>query len=277
VGVALALAGLHAHPDPLLQVFLDTYGLNLLSIPREKAGVGDFYVRSNGRVSSPGSLTYFLTPHLEFPEITKRETMAGVSGKLTSAISFSAGVSLLEGFFTAIGAVGAFTKLKAEYAKNNAHSLRFQFKEAKRDSVDPGLMGSKLIRHKFNPDHPLINPGNRYYLVTGVAKSKGISVTAETKTEQSIGLGAEVLKTADAEGKVSIEKEGEGTYSYTGRKWLAFGVELHELSYDERRGKMKMLVPQGAIAVRGGNDAPLFKPAFVETKDDEAFFDLEDE
>jgi hypothetical protein len=263
-------------PDPLLQLFLETYGLNLLSIPREKADAGDFYVRSNGRISSPGSIAYFLTPELEFPEVTRREAMAGVSGKITHAISFSAGVSLLEGFFTAIGAVGAFTEVKTEYAKHDVHSLRFQFKDARRDSVDPGLVGSKLIRCKFNPNHALINPGNRYYLVTGVARSKGISVTAKTRGEQSIGLGAEVLKTADAEGKVAIEKEGEGTYSYTGRKWLAFGVELYELSYDERRAKMKMLVPEGAIAVRKENNAPLFKPAFVETDEDEAFVELRD-
>lgn len=261
-------------PDPLLQLFLETYGLNLLSIPREKADVGDFYVRSDGRVSSAGTIGYFLTPELELPDITRREVMAGVSGKLTNAISFSAGVSLLEGFFTAIGAVGAFAELKTEYAKHHVHSLRFQFMDARRDSVDPGLVGVKLILHKFNPKHALINPGNRYYLVTGVARSKGISVTARTRTEQSIGLGAEVLKAADAEGKVAIEKEGEGTYSYTGRKWLAFGVELYELSYDERRGKMKMLVPEGAIAVRKENNAPLFRPAFVETEEDEAFFEL---
>ena len=80
------------------------------------------------------------------------------------------------------------------------------------------------------------------------------------------------------EGKVAIEKESEGTYTYTGPQHVAFGVELHELTYDERRDKMKMLVPEGAIGIRGAaakRAAPLLKPAFVETDGDDAFFDLD--
>jgi hypothetical protein len=264
--------------DPLLQVFLKTYGLNLLSVPREDTDVGDLYVRTDGRISSPGSLTHFLTPKLKVPRATKGEQMATVTGKITNAISFSIGLSLLEGFFSAIGAVGLFGKVKSEYATAKTHSLRFSFNEALRDSLDVGLMGSKLIRHRFSKKHALVNPGNRYYLVTGVARSKSISVTAVTKSEDSVGLGVEVLKTAKAEGKVEIEKQSEGTYTYTGPKHLAFGVELYELTYDERNDKMKMLVPEGAIGVMAGapeDRAPLLRPAFVETEDDDAFFDLE--
>lgn len=263
--------------DPLLQVFLEAYGLNLLSVPREDADVGSLYVRNNGRISSPGLLSRFLTPELDIPTVAKNQRMASVIGKVSSAISCSVGLSLLEGFFIALGAAAFFGKVRSAYVTGKAHSLRFSFRDPCRDSIDVGLMGSKLIRHEFNADHALINPGNRYYLVTGVARSTSISVTAATKSQDSVSLGVEVFKVADAEGRLQIKSEGEGTYTYSGTKRLAFGVELYELSYDERHGKMKMLLPEGAIRVRSraaASAVPLLKPAFIETPDNDAFIDL---
>jgi hypothetical protein len=265
--------------DPLLKIFLDKYNLNLLSIPREKAHLGSLYVRSNGRVSTPGSISHFLTPELKIPTALTDEQMADVYGKVTHAISFSNGLGLLEGFFTAVGAMKLFDEVKADYAKKRAHSFRFSFKDTRRDSIDVGLMGSRLIRHRFDDRHALVNPGNRYYLVTGIARSSGITVTAETKESSSVALGAEVLKIAKAGGKVEIARGGEGVITYTGDKKLVFGVELYELKYDEKRQKMKMLLPPGAIQIRSASaeeKRQLLKPAFIGGADDDAFFELEE-
>jgi hypothetical protein len=45
-------------------------------------------------------------------------------------------------------------------------------------------MGSRLIPHRFDERHVLVNPGNRYYLVTDLAKSSGITVKAEKMTQK---------------------------------------------------------------------------------------------
>lgn len=43
--------------DPLLRMFLDKYHLNWLSVPREKAEVGDLYVYDSKRASAPGKIS----------------------------------------------------------------------------------------------------------------------------------------------------------------------------------------------------------------------------
>ncbi len=52
--------------DPLIRAFLDTYGLNLLAIPRADAAVGDLYVVTNDSISAPGALSTVLTPDLHY-------------------------------------------------------------------------------------------------------------------------------------------------------------------------------------------------------------------
>ena len=91
--------------DPLLKVLLDRYRLNLLSIPREKASVGDLYVQEGNSqyVSTPGSITNFLEPPFEIPSITTAETMAGVSGTTSRDASGKVGIDFLEGFLNALG------------------------------------------------------------------------------------------------------------------------------------------------------------------------------
>ena len=74
--------------DPLLKMILDKYRLNLLSIPREKASVGDLYVQEGNSpyVSTPGSISNFLEPAFEIPQLTNGEIMAFVSGTTSKCI-----------------------------------------------------------------------------------------------------------------------------------------------------------------------------------------------
>src|SRR5882724_11537662 len=102
--------------DPLLKAFLDKYHLNLLSVPRDGSRIGDLYVHANGRTSSPGNVSHFLKPQLELPEVKADEHMADVQGMATNAVAFSIGLGLLEGFFAALGVLGTFQSIEAEYS-----------------------------------------------------------------------------------------------------------------------------------------------------------------
>jgi hypothetical protein len=265
--------------DPLLKTFLDKYHLNLLAVPRDGAQPGDLYVTANGRVSSAGFVGHFLKPALEMPEVRTKEVMADVSGMSTSAVAFSAGLELMQGFFAAVGLAGMLESVGAEYAKQKTRVFRFSFREPLRDSVDPGSLGSKLIRCRFQKDHPLVNEGNRYYLVTGVARSKSLSVRAEAHGKNAVNVDVKALMMAKAHGKLDIDTSAEGEVTYSAKKPLAFGVELYELSYDPEQNKMKMLLPAGAIAVRSvGSEAPgasPLKPALLGGEQGDAFIDLE--
>ena len=263
-------------PDPLLRTFLETYRLNLLATPRADAAVGDLYVETKGRTSSPGSLQHFLTPGFALAETTRDAPMAQVAGAITDAISLRIGLGLLEGFLAALGALGVVDEVKGAYSREGAHALRFSFSDARRDAVDAGWIGAQLIRQQFTPSHALVNPGNRYYLVTGVAKSASLSVGATSKSGRQIELAADVLKAVEAEGKITVSKEREGTYAYAGDTPLAFGVELYELAHDPRANKIKMAIPDGAIRLlaAGERARPVLEPAFIGTADDDALIDV---
>jgi hypothetical protein len=70
--------------DPLLKSFFETYGLNLLTIPREKASIGDVYIRvgNDRRLSMPTSITNLLIPTFKIPMVPS-EKMADVSSKVS--------------------------------------------------------------------------------------------------------------------------------------------------------------------------------------------------
>ena len=94
--------------DPLLNTLLKKYHLNLLSVPRENAVVGDLYMQDNNSnaVSTPGNIINFLTPKFEIPAIKQNEQMADVKGQVSKDISGQAGFDFLEGFLEKLGAAG---------------------------------------------------------------------------------------------------------------------------------------------------------------------------
>src|SRR6266516_1185782 len=134
--------------DPLLRMFLDTYKLNLLAIPRENAQVGDVYVDTPKGISTPGALQFLVTSEFKMPKITK-EKMTNIAGTQTEALQYKVGISLLDGFFSALGALGALDKVKAAYEHKRTGKLHFRFKEATRDSVDSLAFGNALVPCKL--------------------------------------------------------------------------------------------------------------------------------
>jgi hypothetical protein len=264
--------------DPLVRLFLDRYGLNLLPTPRESAAVGDLYVYDGRRVSPPGNVAYFLKPALEMPEPTKGERMADVEGVMSKGFSLELGLGLLEGFFSAFGAGALADKVKAQYEAHQTRSLRFRVTEATRDFIDPFKLGMALIGKKLLEDHPMWSEDNRYYLVTGVARTPSISIVAANGGSSAIQLDLEALKLAGATGALTVARSSESEVTYKGDRPLAFGVELCELSYELQRGSLRLKMPEGAIPGLKGTAAESADPsalrAFIGEKDGDAFLKM---
>ena len=261
--------------DPLLRLFLDKYGLHMLSVPRENAKVGDLYVFDGKRVSTPGQVKYFLDTPLTMPKTFIGENMADVVGQLTHGISFKVGVSLLEGFLVAMGAGGLVGKLRTGYETKGVKTMKFCFEHATRDYVDAMQLGSKLSRHKLKEENALYREGSQYYLVTAVARSSAISINAEGDNSQAVDLEAELFKVGGVDLGVSVSNSGKGKLTFEGKKSLAFGVELYELMYDSKRGALRLLLPPGLIKVQGDSGAPIATPAFIGGRDGEVLLDVE--
>ena len=240
--------------DPLLKLILDKYHLNLLSIPRENASVGDLYVQDGDvqHLSSPGSITNFLEPKFGVPQLKIGEILSDISGVTSSNESGKVGLDLLEGFLNALGPVGAGSKIRGSYEKDSKQSIKFTFTNATRDYVDAALFGSALASgYKFNTKNALYEEGRRYFVVTGVAKSPSISIALDGDQKQVMDVNAEVKQLVNASGGISIETSGSGQITFKGDKSLAFGVELFELSYDIDKQKFSMSTINEAVGIRG--------------------------
>jgi hypothetical protein len=265
--------------DPLLREFLDTYKLNLLSIPRENAKVGDVYVRTPTGITQPGALQFMLTPKFTMPKITCDEEMTGISGKQTSALNFKAGVSLLDGFFSVLGAAGALDKVKAAYEHKKTGKLRFRFKAATRDSVDTIAFGKALIPCRLDERHPFVQPENSYYVTVGVVRSKSITVSASDDSSNKVSLDVGALKkTIGVDTKIGIDQGREGELTYEGRVPLAFGVELLELSYNNAENKFLLDALDRAQKIRAAppTDSHIERSFIGDVQDGNAFIAVTD-
>lgn len=250
--------------DQLARALLDTYGLNLLAIPREKVAVGDVYEFDGERASSTGNIVNFCDPQLELPNVIIDEIMAELIGKVSNGMSVDQGLGFLDGFLGAIGLAGVLTKLHASYKAKGTKELKFRFAQPTRDSVDLWRLGAILVKHKPMLENPAYNARSRYFIANAVARSPSISVLAGRENEKTIDVDLGIIKIADVSGGVSVTKSNEGEVTFKGQRSLAFGVELRELSYKANRG-LRLLLPEGAIRVAGlrEEESSLMKPAFL--------------
>jgi hypothetical protein len=227
-------------------MFLDRYNLNLLSIPREDAAIGDLYPYDGRRVGQPGNVRDFLEPPLSISQksvVSGR--MADVSGTLSDSVSIDVGLNILEGFLSAMGAGSVVGDVGAEYKTKGTASMRFRFVNAVRDKVDPISLGTRLMNHRVREGHPLVAKDYQYFLVTAVVRSPSISIVAEGKKQTKLDLDAKALEgIVGVCGGVSLKKSNTGELTYKGKMRLAFGVEVYELRFDRHTMKLSLRIPE---------------------------------
>jgi hypothetical protein len=237
--------------DPLVRKFLDDYGVNLLRLPRERADCGDLYIRNGKTVSAPGDVRALLEPPIDLPEVERGERLADLSGTISKKISLDVGLGVLEAFLAALGAAGIVDKVKAEFRRSRGSGLRFRFREATRDSVDPIELGNALDGRRFKTANPLVLRDSEFYVVGGVIRTPSVSIALEDEQAQTVELGADVLHAVSAHSAITVELEETGEITYAGQVPLAMGVELYSLRYDEDRGRFDMKAAERPFDLRG--------------------------
>jgi len=262
--------------DPLLRQFFDQYGLHLLKIPREIVAVGDVYLHDGKSTAHIGNVADLLTGSFELPPMKIGEAMADVAGKVSNKVPAKAGLNLADSFLAALGAGGMIAGLEAKYAQNKEVGVRFRFVSAVRDFVDVLPLGRKLLKHKLRSDQPLAGKKNRYFVVSGVAKSSAINISVESESSKSLDVDVKALQMAGVEAGVAVQKTNEGEVSFQGAKQLVFGVQLYELVVEKERNVLKLLLPQHAVRVLSDAAAgPVVEPAVIGGPDSDALFDVE--
>lgn len=262
-----------AEKDPLLDIFLQRYQLNLLSVPRAGAKVGELYVHDGKRAGSPGQLASFLAQPFVMPPLQRGEAMAALQGMASNSVSIDVGVGLLGSFLSGFGVAVPVGDVKAKWQAKGASQVRFRMGAAVRDSVDPGKFGVALIGNTLRPDHPLVDPASRYYVVTAVARCRSLTMALADQHGQAVELGAELPWVGEAKAGVEVARGLAGEVTVSGDQMLAFGVELYELvAYGDR---IRMRLPDGALTVRSMREtAARPRPAWIGGDDGEVFIDL---
>jgi hypothetical protein len=232
--------------------------------------VGDDYVQTKQGISAPGQLLSLLKPAPEMPSTHIGEPLANIASKQTRALDLKVGLSLLAGFFSAIGAVAIASKIEAAYEHNGATMVRFKIKNATRDSVDLLEFGKALMPCQLDEGHPFVQDGNRYYVTVGVFRSPSITVTAQDGAQNAVNLEASAVKDiATANAKISVKREDDGELTYEGPESLAFGVELVEMIYNKMQRKFQLSGMQEAVRIR--NPKKIERAFIGDPKDGDVF------
>jgi hypothetical protein len=263
--------------DPLVDLFLSRYKLNLLPLPLKTAACGQVYVqRPHARLGAvPGSIAELVTPKVVLPAVDPDEPLPDVAGERSSEVSLKLGLKLLGNFLLALGAAPAILDdLHAGYERSRATAVRFAFREATRDSMDPFSIGTALIDHTWIEQHPWVGVGNSYFVSAGVVRSKSISIETDAGSSAALDLGLDALSVAGADAGLSCKRHESGAVTYKGREPLAIAVELYDLRYNTELGKFEMGLEDVSGALRRGAEVEL-EPAFP-AEDDEALLEVEE-
>jgi hypothetical protein len=265
-----------AATDPLLNLFLERYHLNLLSVPRENIDVGELYIHDGTRTAAAGKLAAFLARPFDMPAAIRGESLATLAGTLSNSVEAEVGLGLLDGFLTALGATAALAQAKARWQANGARSLRFKLQEATRDSVDAGRLGLALIDNALAAHHPLVDEHSRYYLVAAVVRSASLTVAFEDEHGKALDLGADLTGMGSAGIGLAIARGASGEVTFAGKKPLALGVELYELL--ARGERIRMRLPDAALNIRtAGAPGARARPAFIGGEDADVFVNIDKE
>lgn len=270
--------------DPLLEVLFQKYQLNLLSIPREKIGIGDIYMYDDNRdrrTAYFGNILSFLTPAFEIPHSTS-EIVADVSGTVSKETVIDAALEFLEDFLNILAA-GAFgTNIRAVLELENVQKLKFQFGETTRDYVKPNDFGYKLDSYRVNDKSALFDPKSRYFLVTSVFRSPSIGINAEGINEKVFDIATQIIQTADISSRVSHSKSEEHVIIFKGKTKLGYAVQLFELEYGSstKRLRMKPTTEYYRVLKAGEEEQmrtrQVLKPAFIgKVEEQDTFVEIE--
>jgi hypothetical protein len=229
--------------DPLLKLAYKEYDFNLLSIPREKAAVGDIYLydgNSYNRLKPFGYISSFIRGVFPTPK-TKTEGLGDISETISDEASSNIGLKFLEAFLSLLTGAPAFgTTIGAQFKTNRITNIRFQFTKGTREYVDPSFFANEIQGYQVNLGSALYNRKYHYFIVTAVLRSSSVRVISDTSKEKTTKIGAKAELLAKGKGGLTVNYSEKGKIVFDGEKPLAFGVQLYEIEYDFQSERFSM-------------------------------------
>jgi hypothetical protein len=168
------------------------------------------------------------------------------------------------------------TKIRGKYEQKKTHLIKLHFDSTTQDRIDRYSLGDKLKGYKIKEGNAAIIPGRKYYAIVAIVRSPSISIIAEDQNQKKVNIEAEASLLAGGSVSVSTENSKESELKFNGKKKLAFGVELCELTYDTVRQQFKLDPVTESFKVRGKRDTlhtrKVIKSAFIGDPDEGDIF-----
>lgn len=243
--------------DPLGKLLFGRYGMHVLSRPRENVSVFQVFGLRDNEVFQSGDIDGFLRSKFDKPETEKGEILVDVDATISDAVSGSVAAGFLQGFLAFLGA-GVLNSISVAMEKSQSRALRFRFGGCTRDYVKDGFeLDWKLSEVPFVRNNSAMKDGCRYYIATGVHYCNKLTFEALDKNSAKVDLSADVAVIAS--GKIGLSVEKDRVITAISDKRLAYGVELNEIVYDEKRKRLRLQESGNYVHVKAGEATELPK------------------
>ncbi len=243
--------------DPLGKMLFRDYGMHVLSRPRDKVSVFEVFALRDNEVFLSGSIDGFLRSKFDKPEVEKGEILVDIEKTISDAISGNIAVEFLQGFLSHLGA-SMMNAVSVAMVKSQSRALRFRFVGCTRDYVKDGFeLDWKLSEVPFIRENSSMKEGYRYYIATGVHYCNKLMFEVLDKNLAKVDISADLAVVASS--KTGLTFENDGQITATSDKTLAYGIELNEIVYDEKRKRLGLKESGNYVHVKAGEPAELPK------------------
>ncbi|MET4046063.1 hypothetical protein ABIC03_007802 [Bradyrhizobium sp. RT6a] len=259
------------HADPLLQLLLGTYHLNMLRIPQEGLAVGELVIeQQKGTATIRCPLTEVFTGKLPNLKGPKDDSITALEDESSGKLKTKAGLSFLDKLLRFVPGASA----KAAGAYNQVEHVAIKLKMLTRETVNFGTLSNFLGAAEIKEDQSLFQEGDRLFVITAIVRSSGIQIHSTDAAGQALDAKLGVKGFGEGNLRVDAESKGGGRMLYTGKKALAIGVELFGI--EPVGGKFKLRATNEPVAVREGTlDTTEKDYAWIgDRATGDAFFDL---
>lgn len=234
--------------DPLGKLLFEKYGLHVLNRPRENVSVFQVFGLRDGEAFQAGDIDSFLRLKFDKPDVERGEALAEISGMTSDAVSGNLALGFLQGFLAFLR-VGVVNDISVAMEKARGRMLRFRFDDCTRDYVKDGFdLDWKLSEVPFDRYKSAMKEGCRYYIATGVHYCDKLAFGALDENMKEVAFSANVP--AIASGKAGLKVENNTWITATSDKRLAYGVELNEIIYNKKRGRLHLKESQNYVHVK---------------------------
>lgn len=241
--------------------FLASLGYNVVRQPSEGLAPLDLIGIANGSTIHLGHVAQLITngPE-ELPAVTRDLDAAEISGRKTSKLDVSLGLSIFSAIVTALGGDASVT---ANYAR--ARTLQFSYSSVKKDRANVIALGDYLDQGEVKWDQLVLQEyllgSGRLLVVLEIVKSNKFLVAAFRRNNAGLDVDVPAIKGIIG-GNIQVNREAENQLdvAYEGDKRLVFGFICAELFARENAatGELRLgFRPLPAGSVTAGVSADL--------------------